>query len=108
MKTSRLKRVRREEEKRNRDKPLTPKQWKIIAAVCGTVFAIALCFFSVDLVRAKKNNQPPIFCVPVIEYENGSEDYYGLFYKVWKDYNPFEDETRYYMGFWLLPKSVNI
>ena len=108
MKTSRLKRVRREEKKRNNDKPLSPKQWKIIAAVCGAVLSVALAFFSVDLVRAKKNNQPPIFCVPVIEYENGSADYCGLFYKVWKDNNPFEDETRYYMGFWFLPKSVNI
>ena len=87
MKTSRLKRVRREEQKRRQDKPLTVKQWKTIAAVCGGVLMIALCFFSVDLVRAKN---------------------YGLFYKVWKDYNPFENETRYYMGFWLLPKSVNI
>ncbi len=108
MKTSRLKRVRREEKKRSKDKPLSPKQWKIIAAVCGSVLTLSLAFFSVDLIRAKKNNLPPIFCIPVVEYENGSEDYYGLFYKVWKDSNPFENETRYYMGFWLLPKSVNI
>ena len=106
MKTSRLKRVRQEERKRN--KTVSAKAKKITAAVCAAVVSVALVFFSVDLIRAKKNNQPPMFCISVIEYSNGSEDYYGLFYKVWKDYNPFENETRYYVGFWFLPKNFNI
>ena len=106
MKISRLKRVRREEQKRN--KTVSAKFRKITAAVCAAVLSLAVIFFTVDLIRAKKSCLPPVFCIPVIEYENGSEDYYGLFYKVWKDYDPFDDETRYYLGFWLLPKNFNI
>ncbi len=106
MKTSRLKRVRREEKKRERVMPR--KQKKILGIICGSVISLAVIFFSVDLIRAKRYIMPPLFCVPVIEYENGSQDYYGLFYKVWEDRNSFEDETRYYLGFWLLPKNFNI
>lgn len=106
MKSKRLKLARKEEQKRN--KAVSPKVRKIITAVCIVILGIAAVLFSVDLLRAKKNNQPPLFCYPVIEYDNGSTDYYGLFYKVWKDYNPFEDETRYYVGFWFIPKSINI
>lgn len=106
MKSKRLRLVRREEQIRSRT--ISPKIRKIIAVVCASVFCIALLLFSVDLVRAKKNNLPPLFCFPVIEYENGSADYYGLFYKVWKDHDPFEDETRYYVGFWFIPKSFGI
>ena len=87
---------------------MSPKLRKIITVICITILGISAALFSVDLLRAKKNNQPPLFCYPVIEYDNGSTDYYGLFYKVWKDYNPFEDETRYYVGFWFIPKSINI
>lgn len=106
MKSKQLKLARREEQKRN--KVSSPKIRKAAAIVCAVLLGISLIFFSVDFFRAKRRNQPPLFCVPVIEYDNGSTDYYGLFYKVWKDYNPFEDETRYYMGFWLIPKAFNI
>ena len=106
MKSKRLKLARKEEQKRNRT--VSPKVRKITAIICTVIFGIAISLFSVDLIRAKKNNQPPMFCYPLIEYENGSTDYYGLFYKVWKDYDPFEDETRYYVGFWFIPKSFNI
>ncbi|MCH5194075.1 MAG: hypothetical protein J1F11_08950 [Oscillospiraceae bacterium] len=106
MKSSRLKLARKEE--RQRVKDISPRQWKVIAIVCGVMLGIAVILFSADLLRAKKNNQPPMFCYPVIEYENGSVDYYGLFYKVWKDYDPFDDETRYYVGFWFIPKNINI
>ncbi len=106
MKSSQLKKSRREERKRNRQ--LSPKKRKAIAVICAAVLLIAAAMFSVDLLRAKRDNLPPLFCVPVIEYENGSTDYWGLFYKVWKDYDPFEDRVRYYVGFWLIPKSVNI
>ena len=106
MKSKQLKLARREERKRN--KTLSPKMRKIIAVVCITILGIAAALFSVDLLRAKKNNQPPLFCYPVIEYDNGSIDYYGLFYKVWKDYDPFDNETRYYVGFWFVPKNFNI
>lgn len=106
MKSKQLRLARREEQKRN--KTVSPKARKITAVICTSIFGIALLLFSVDLMRAKKNNQPPIFCYPLIEYENGSADYCGLFYKVWKDYDPFDDETRYYVGFWFIPKSFNI
>lgn len=106
MKSKRLKLARKEEKLRSRT--VSPVIRKITAVICAVIFGIAAAFFSVDLLRAKKNNQPPLFCYPVIEYDNGSTDYYGLFYKVWRDYNPFEDETRYYVGFWFIPKSINI
>ena len=106
MKSKQLKLARREEKRRT--KTVSVRARKITALVCAVVFVIALALFSADLIRVKRRNQPPIFCVPFIEYDNGSADYYGLFYKVWKDYNPFEDETRYYMGFWFIPKAFNL
>ncbi len=106
MESSQLKKSRREERKRNRQ--LSSKKRKAIAVICGTVLFIAAAMFSTDLIRAKRYNLPPVFCVPVIEYENGSTDYLGLFYMVWKDCDPFEDRVRYFVGFWLIPKSVNI
>lgn len=106
MKSKQLKLARKEERRRNRT--VSPKARKAIAAMCAVIVGISLIFFSVDFLRAKRRNQPPLFCVPVIEYDNGSTDYYGLFYKVWKDYDPFENETRYYMGFWLIPKVFKL
>ena len=106
MEVSKLKRARREEKNRNRS--MSVKTRKRIAAVCAGVFGAAFILFTVDLVRIKQQERPPLFCVPVIKYENGSEDYYGLFYKVWKDYDPFDRETEYYMGFWFIPKNFSI
>lgn len=87
---------------------MSPKAKRVAAIICAVILGLSLTFFSVDFLRAKRRNQPPLFCVPAIKYGNGSTDYYGLFYKVWEDYDPFEDETRYYMGFWLIPKSFNL
>ena len=106
MEASKLKRARREEKRRNA--ALSVSARKKIAAVCGVVIGIAFLLFTVDLIRVKQKELPPLFCVPVIKYENGSEDYYGLFYKVWKDYDPFDRETEYYMGFWFIPKNFSI
>ena len=106
METSRLKRARREERQLN--KTISVKTRKIIAAVCAAVFGLAFLLFTADLIRVKRNAMPPIFCVPIVEYSNGSVDYYGLFYKVWEDYDPFDKETRFYMGFWFVPKYFNI
>ncbi len=106
MKSKQLKLARREERRRTRT--VSVKTRKTVALVCAVVLGIALILFSADLIRVKRRNKPPIFCVPVIEYDNGSVDYFGLFYKVWKDYDPFEDETRYYVGFWFVPKNFNI
>lgn len=106
MKSKQLKLARKEEQRRVRTIP--PKVRQAVIIVCIVLLDISIVFFSADFLRAKRRNQPPLFCVPVIEYDNGSTDYMGLFYKVWKDYDPFEDETRYYMGFWFVPKSFNI
>lgn len=106
METSRLKRARREERKKN--KTVSVRSRKIIAAICAVIAGISLVLFTADLIRVKRNAKPPVFCVPVIEYSNGSVDYYGLFYKVWKDYDPFDDETHYYVGFWFIPKNFSI
>ena len=77
-------------------------------AIIAAVLVMAAGFFTTDLIRAKQYKLPPRFCVPVIEYENGSVDHYGLFYKVWEDYDPFEETTNYYVGFWLVPKFWSI
>lgn len=106
MKSKQLKLARSEERRRNRT--VSPKIRKAAAILCAVILGISLIFFSVDFLRAKRRNQPPLFCVPVIEYDNGSADYLGLFYKVWKDHDPFEDETRYYMGFWFIPKAFKL
>ncbi len=106
MDASRLKRIRQEERKRNRSVPA--KFRKVMAVLCAVILSAAFLMFSVDLVRAKQKKLPPMFCISVMEYPNGSEDYYGLFYKVWKDHDPFENETKYYVGFWFIPKNFSI
>ncbi|MBQ8780778.1 MAG: hypothetical protein IJZ72_03810 [Oscillospiraceae bacterium] len=77
-------------------------------AITAVILCTAAGFFTSDLIRVKQYKLPPRFCIPVIEYDNGSVDYYGLFYKVWKDYDPFEETTEYYVSFWLVPKFWNI
>lgn len=106
MKAGQLKIARAEE--RQRGRTVSPALRKAVAVICTVILGISLIFFSVDFFRAKGSNEPPLFCVPIIEYDNGSTDYLGLFYKVWKDHDPFEDETRYYMGFWFVPKNIKL
>lgn len=82
---------------------------RIIAIIIvWTVIAAAVSFFVTDLIRTKQYGKPPVFCIPVIEYDNGSIDYCGLGYKVWKDYHPYDKTTEYYIGFWFIPKFVKI
>ena len=81
---------------------------KFIKAAVIIIIAAACCFFTTDLIRAKKYGLPPVFCVKVIDYGNGSSDYYGLGYKVWEDFHPFDKTTRYYVCFWFIPKNVHI
>ena len=82
---------------------------KIILTVISLILLISISFFTTDLIRAQKYSLPPIFCLPVLYYpESGSVDYYGLGYKVWEDKDPFDNVTHYYVGFWLLPKMINI
>ena len=80
----------------------------ILTALLLTVAITAAGFFATDLIRAKRYNLPPLFCIPVIQYDNGSVDYYGLGYKVWEDYHPFDRTVSYYVGFWFIPKFLNI
>lgn len=80
----------------------------VVTVIVSIIITAALCFFVTDLVRAKQHRLPPVFCYPAIEYDNGSIDYYGLGYKVWKDYHPFDKTVEYYVGFWFIPKFVNI
>ncbi|MGN0598320.1 MAG: hypothetical protein ACI4JK_00375 [Oscillospiraceae bacterium] len=74
-----------------------------IVLLC-TLAVLSAGFFTTDLIRAKRYKLPPVFCITVIDYENGSKDHYGLGYKVWEDYDPFDRTTDYYVGFWLIPK----
>ena len=84
------------------------KAKKILAALAVVVLLTAAGFFVTDLVRVKQYKLPLLFCVPVIEYDNGSVDHYGLGYKVWEDYHPFDKTVEYYVGFWFIPKFVSI
>ena len=86
----------------------TAKGKRAALIIISVILVAAGCFFATDLIRAKQYKLPPVFCVPVIEYDNGSVDYYGLFYKVWEDYHPFEKTTDYYVGFWFVPKFWSI
>lgn len=81
---------------------------KSVAVIIAALLIIAAGFFTTDLIRAKRYRLPPVFCIPVIEYDGGSTDYYGLGYKVWADYHPFDESTEYYVGFWLIPKFWSI
>ena len=76
-----------------------------IVLLC-TLAVLSAGFFTTDLIRAKRYKLPPVFCITVMNYENGSKDHYGLGYKVWEDYDPFDDTTDYYVGLWLIPKFL--
>jgi hypothetical protein len=78
---------------------------RIVAVI---VLSVAAVFFTLDYLRINRHKEPPLFCVPVFEYADGSVDYYGLFYKVWMDYDPFYDETEYFATLWFLPKFWSI
>jgi hypothetical protein len=95
--------------KKRRPRKQLPKSVRAAVKIAAaTVLSVALVFFTLDYLRINRYGEPPIFCVPVFEYDNGSIDYYGLFYKVWMDYNPFEDETEYHVTLWFLPKFWSI
>ena len=64
-----------------------------IVLLC-TLAVLSAGFFATDLVRAKRYKLPPVFCITVIDYGNGSKDHY----------DPFDRTTDYYVGFWLIPK----
>ena len=89
-------------------KPLPKAVRLALKITLAVILTLAAAFFTLDYYRIKKYREPPVFCVKAIEYDNGSIDYYGLFYKVWMDYDPFEDKTEYYATFWLFPKAFSV
>lgn len=93
--------------KRNK-KPVSKKAKLVTRIIISTFLIIALSFFTADYIRVKRHKIPPLFAIQVHAYDNGSADYYGLGYKVWKDYDSFDNETEYYLTFWLLPKFWSI
>lgn len=94
-------------EKHNK-KPLSKKAGRIRKIITGILLAIVISFFTTDYIRIKIHSHPPIFCIPIIRYEHGSVDYYGAGYKIWEDYDPFEDTSVYYVTLWILPKFWSI
>lgn len=88
--------------------PMSKRAKTILTVGLISFFIIIISFFSIDFITVKTYRKPPIFCVPIVEYENGSVDYYGFLYKVWKDHDPFDNETTYYLSFWLFPKFWRI
>jgi hypothetical protein len=72
-------------------------------AVAGAIIIICIGFLCCDLYRSRLD-LPPIFAVPILRYENGSTDYYGIGYKVWKDVNIINGNTAYYLTAWFVPK----
>ncbi|MCL2053875.1 MAG: hypothetical protein FWG90_05470 [Oscillospiraceae bacterium] len=92
-----------------REKKPLPKLVKaLLRLLIGCALTVSFLFFAVDYIRIKRDNKPPVFCIKAIEHESGSVDYYGFLYKVWKDYDPFERETEYYITFWFFPKFLSI
>ncbi len=59
----------------------------VISVIISIIFIIAVIFFLVDYIRVK-DNEAPIFSVPLIKYQDGgSIEYFGLGYKVIKYVN---------------------
>jgi hypothetical protein len=79
------------------------KRLKKKLIIAGSVLAVILAFLCCDIYRTRLE-KPPIFAVPLLRYENGSADYYGLGYKVWKDVNIINGDTEYYLTAWFVPK----
>jgi hypothetical protein len=79
------------------------KKLKKKLIIAGAVFIVLVGFLCFDIYRAK-TDQPPVFAVPLLRYENGSADYYGIGYKVWKDVNIINGDTEYYLTAWFVPK----
>jgi hypothetical protein len=73
----------------------------ILAAVIFITFAL------IDLVRTRYEKDP-LFAVPVLKYDSGSIDYYGLGYKVYKDVNFLNGDVKYYYAIWFTPKFLYV
>jgi hypothetical protein len=67
----------------------------VILIIAATAAADYLCFLT---------ETPPRFALPLISYENGSIDYYGVGYKIFKDVNNLSGEVHYYYNAWFVPK----
>ncbi len=84
------------------------KKRLIIFSIFAAFIIMISSFFAYDFLKIKRYKQPPVFCIPVYQYDNGSVDYIGFGYKIWKDYDPFDNKTEYYVTLWILPKFWHI
>lgn len=72
------------------------RRFKIIAVIC-VVLILSCIFFVIDYLKTDKGS-PPIFCIRIKEKEDGSQEYVGMFYKVYKYVYSEENATKYKIG----------
>jgi hypothetical protein len=84
---------------------ISTKKIKIIVVIAIAV--MLLVFAMVDLVRSRFG-EDPIFAVPLLKYDSGSADFYGIGYKVYKDVNFLNGEVKYYYAAWFVPKYTYV
>jgi hypothetical protein len=80
--------------------------WRRRVIIITGVMIIWAVLMLTDLYRTRMS-EPPLFAVPILRYDSGSVDYYGLFYKIWKDVNILNGDTEYYMTAWFVPKFIS-
>jgi hypothetical protein len=80
--------------------------WRRRLFVIFAVVVVWAVLMLTDLYRTRLD-EPPLFAVPLLHYDSGSVDYYGLFYKIWKDVNILNGDTEYYMTAWFVPKFIS-
>lgn len=78
--------------------------FKVLSIIIGIVIILGILFFIVDYSRVK-NNQIPIFCIPVgIAMDGGTVEYLGLGYKV-IDFNTISGYDDIKIGTWTMKYS---
>ena len=78
--------------------------FKVLSIIIGIVIILGILFFIVDYSRVK-NNQIPIFCIPVgIAMDGGTIEYLGLGYKV-IDFNTISGYDDIKIGTWTMKYS---
>ncbi|MDR0947173.1 MAG: hypothetical protein LBM87_05480 [Ruminococcus sp.] len=83
------------------------KKKKIILISLIITAVIFITFALTDLVRTRYEKDP-LFAVPLLKYDSGSIDYYGLGYKVYKDVNFLNGDINYYYAVWFVPKFLYV
>ena len=78
--------------------------FKILGIIIGIVIVLGILFFIIDHTRVK-NNQIPIFCIPVgLAMDGGTVEYLGLGYKV-IDFNTLTGYDDIKIGTWNMKYS---